>query len=222
MAAISLPVDDALLLSKLAHMPTKKVGELFTALSEIEAGIYYLKDIEASVRNFAEQNDINLENLSRLTYAIINTRISMSGISDSEFVDSIISSVESTSPDVARVRDALQAIIVNFISIDGLFLSIKATQLAFENERQIHEIRIISDLRPVFGSDPNDVRCVFISKTLKIDYMDSGVDIKSAYYAMDDNDLLALERAIDRIKKKSARLSELAETMGVNILEAKT
>ena len=107
------------------------------------------------------------------------------------------------------LADALNAL----LDAHSLSTAAKAADLVTEHEHVYHDIRVITDLRPVFGEDPGaQPEGMTLSATVKLDHFTEG-RIKSLYVAVDEEDLRSIRDAMDRALKKSDTVRELIKAV---------
>jgi hypothetical protein len=95
----------------------------------------------------------------------------------------------------------------------------KASQLWVEREPFIRSLRILSDIRPIFGSDAEEgVLAAMIVNTLLIEYTEQN-QRRSLSLALDSSDINSLRTALDRAEDKVRALSELLRSASVHLLE---
>ncbi len=103
--------------------------------------------------------------------------------------------------------DQFRKRIEEFLSIDGITRSAKTEILRYAHERSVHSLRILTDIRPVFGDDvEKPPEAVVIMHTLKMAYHRAG-RLDEAFFGMDESDLRHLKEAAVRaeLKAKSIR-----------------
>lgn len=101
-------------------------------------------------------------------------------------------------------------------SNEVLYFIEKARHLLTEQSRLIENTRIITDLRPVFEEKKikYPLYCV-IFHNLRIEYSkDLGTNEK-AFFTLDHNDLIQLQKQIDRALKKEEEMQKLCEKSGL-------
>lgn len=96
---------------------------------------------------------------------------------------------------------------------DSLGVAAKVSELRREFGRLFCSARILSDIRPVFGANPEGVPlAAAIIHTLRVTYHD-GDDHRDFHVAMSAADLLQLRHLVDRaLKKETALSTEIAKT----------
>jgi hypothetical protein len=103
------------------------------------------------------------------------------------------------------------------LAIPNLGLVAKAIELFFANERNVQSVRIVSDLRPIFGDDPTmQPVAALVTHVLQIAFWrPTGGPTETLHFALEDDDLRMLEKAVSRAQAKSNTLTEFAEKAGL-------
>jgi len=114
-------------------------------------------------------------------------------------------------------RSNLGAILNDLLDAHSLSTAAKAADLVSEHEHVYGGIRIITDLRPVFGDDPAALpEGVTLAATIKLDHYTGG-RLDSLYIAADDEDLRSIRDSIDRALKKSETMRDLMKANNLPI-----
>jgi hypothetical protein len=117
-------------------------------------------------------------------------------------------------------RSSLHEILNQLLDAHSLSTAAKAADLIVEHEHVYNDIRVITDLRPVFGDDPTaNPQGVTLSATLKLDHFTNG-RINSLYVSVDEEDLRAIRDAVDRGLKKSKTMRELMKANDLPLYRA--
>ena len=138
-------------------------------------------------------------------------------ISDEEIAGAVSSSQSLMLEDNERpkLRSRLQAliavpVIVTLGSAQDLLSELKTTFL---------DVRVLTDIRPIFGRNPSTPpSSAIISQTLKIQFIEES-EIHSIHLAVDAGDLKKLSEAIERATAKVATLRSVLEGAGLPVIE---
>lgn len=101
----------------------------------------------------------------------------------------------------------------------------RARRILLQNERSVATMRIITDLRPVYGDGPPLAPAgMVIVHNLKIDFMlRAGMRTnETTFFALDDNDVISLIEILKRAAEKSIGLRKLAHEVRVPVLHPET
>lgn len=100
----------------------------------------------------------------------------------------------------------------NFFSIVN-----KCYQLLSNRPLPIHELKILSELRPVYSEDATVVKAFVLANTLVVDYAE-GETKHTIHFSLDMDDLRDLSSEVDRAKLKGETLSDEVANWGVDLL----
>jgi hypothetical protein len=121
--------------------------------------------------------------------------------------------------DLEKGRSVLATRLIKFFELNTLFVSAKALGILLSNENLFCSARILTDIRPVFGSDPKTVPTAAVMvHMLDLSYHKDG-DLKHLFVAMDSLDLDTLREALDRAESKTESLKPLIKKAGVEFLD---
>jgi hypothetical protein len=84
-----------------------------------------------------------------------------------------------------------------------LFVSEKAETLAFSDQNILTSQRIITELRPVFDTDGDNIKETLILHTLLIEYYDGISSPRRIAFTLDSADVQALRQSCDRAERKT-------------------
>lgn len=111
---------------------------------------------------------------------------------------------------LATLQERLKAL----LTISSAERTAKAYALAQEAEHILSEVRILTDVRPIFDDVDNPPPSALVTHTLKLEYFDSG-EARQMFFALDEKDLRKLSGVADRALKKQARVIEVLRKAGV-------
>jgi hypothetical protein len=219
MADFHLPARDAKTLAKISKLPSAQISSLMDALRAVEPQLWLSTALQNAVASFAKKNGIAAADVSRIAKTVVLTRLRNEMLTDADFVTSIVASAEEELEAEDFNRKGLQTAIVNLIALDNLNVSIKATLLARESKFHIHTCNIISDVRPVFSREREEVQGLFVASTLKIEYSDAEENVQTMFFALDEGDIESLTSALFTLKKKRKALKALLSKLPTRVLE---
>ena len=122
-----------------------------------------------------------------------------------QFADDICEAMGVNGED--RVR--LKKNITSLLGIEEIGLASKAWDLQTEDERTFCDARILTDLRPIFGTNIQEgPKGMVLVHILKIGFHDAGTGErhKDFYISLDADDLTTLRNVIDRAGQKAESL----------------
>lgn len=117
---------------------------------------------------------------------------------------------------------AFQKHLEEFFSEDRVLgVSAKAVNVSTDTLRHIHEVRVLTDARPIFGDNVNDgPRAFAIIHTLKIKFYEDDSE-HEWYVSLDADDLEELQGAAERALSKEKSLQSALQRLSVPILSWK-
>jgi hypothetical protein len=106
-------------------------------------------------------------------------------------------------------RETFKKRLLRFFELETLFVSAKALTILQSNENLFRGARIVTDVRPVFGSDPSaPPAAAVVVHMLDLSYQKDG-DIKHLYVGMDSMDINILRETLDRADTKAESLKPM-------------
>lgn len=139
-------------------------------------------------------------------------------LSTSEAVKHIAQAMQDSSSEKLKLtdRDQFEERLIALLSSSRLELAGKASSLMQEHERLMRDVRIITDVRPVFGTElegkPNGA---VVLHTLRLTYSDDSGERREFYVAMDAVDLRKLREALKRAEDKAGSLKSMLRDASV-------
>lgn len=97
----------------------------------------------------------------------------------------------------------------------------KALDLWLEHENTIHDMQIVSDIRPIFKADPKQPPDgAMIVHRLKISYHESDKEsVEEFFISLDSRDIDRLRALLDRAEQKAGSLRSVLEAAAVPLIE---
>jgi hypothetical protein len=113
-------------------------------------------------------------------------------------------------------RETLQGRVEEVVSVASVALLGKAVDLATEHDKVYIASQSVTDLRPLFGDDP-ELRpsAALLSHTLKLEYIHDDGRVGNIYVVLDDEDVLTLREDLDRALAKSRSMRSILEDSGM-------
>ncbi len=116
-------------------------------------------------------------------------------------------------------RDAFGSRLSKFIAIKELRQAAKARLLRDEHERSLHDLRILTDARPIFEEEqvePPDRAVIF--HMLKISFHDAD-RVAETFFSLDEADLEYLKKTIERAELKAKSLRESLRQANIKVID---
>lgn len=132
----------------------------------------------------------------------------LSGVSHSTFLDDLMDSISRSRglKPTAKEAPKLRSLLEKVLSVSSLNTISKAARLQRDAERLYCTAKILSDIRPVFGSDPKArPEGAVLTHTLKLGYHE-GKEHREFHVVLDSDDLEALADVLGRARSKDKTL----------------
>ncbi len=182
-----------------------------------------MKDL---TRRLSTELDIDMETASRLVVGALmplnHLRVSL-GLETPEFLETLSKALERETPEAWRNENldrwkALAERIGPLFEKDNTFsVANKSYQMLVNRPNPVADLKILSELRPVYSEDAASVKALVLAQTLVVGYMEGDVK-RTIFLSMDLDDLRTLAAEVDRAKLKNESVSEAASQWGVDLL----
>jgi hypothetical protein len=97
---------------------------------------------------------------------------------------------------------AIQPQLQKLLSLQSVLTLIKGLELIYDHQNLLQNMKILTDVRPIYNEDASDISGAIVSYTLRLDYNTIGHN-KTISLAMDKDDVRKLRNMCDRALKKS-------------------
>ena len=119
--------------------------------------------------------------------------------------------------------DLIRRYLGKFLSTESLIVTSKAFDVLTEHEHTVHDLRIITDLRPIFKESSLEEPvgapvAAVITHTLKISYH-RGREVAEFFLALDDQDIDLLKQLFARAEAKESSLKQILKKSGIPCIE---
>jgi hypothetical protein len=208
--ALQIPPDHQRGLLRLLSLPTEQAADFLKSIESAAKRVRSDKLSSADLQGTSGISSEDLDNMLDTILALYHVR-HHADVSAEEFISDVIDSLREDkkasfveTEKIPAIRERLAA----FLNIDRLNLWAKASVLRYEHERSLHDLRILTDARPVFGEEASaQPQMAVIFHMLKIEYH-AAKGIEEVYFSLDEDDLEYLKRAIIRAETKARSLRE--------------
>jgi hypothetical protein len=134
-----------------------------------------------------------------------------------EFLDDVCESLHAKKND-SNSR-ALRSRLEQLLQADSVLLASKASAIQREHSHVLMSARVLTDIRPVFGEGPESFQAAIVTHSLKLTSIHSN-QVQESFFALDDDDLIMLQKTIARAEAKSKTLRAFIESSGLPNLES--
>ena len=163
----------------------------------------------SAVRSIASVNMVEFGQIAESLASLYTVR-SMQDVSLDDFVEDVSDAMEVLPEEPLRLphseRQQFAEKLRTLLSSDAFAIVAKAYDLATE-ERTFCSARILTDLRPVFGSRVEDgPQAMVVMHTLKLTYHEGSKQHEQFFVALDADDVRNLRKQLDRAEAKAESL----------------
>ena len=197
-----------------------------TRLHEAAKGLPLTLSMKDLTRRLAADLDLDPHFVFDLVVGALmplnHLRVSL-GLETAGFLETLSKALEQEPPADWRTKNldrwrALTERIGPLFEKDNIFsLCNKSYQMLVNRPNPVADLKILSELRPVYSEDAASVRALVQAQTLVVGYMEGDVK-RTIFLSMDLDDLRTLAAEVDRAKLKKETVSEAASDWGVVFL----
>lgn len=223
MSQIKIPLQYEAGLAKALSLSEDAMLSLISSLGESSSSLRpktVVSKVSQSVKHISESDIEPIVNtITSLYLARANMEMSVS-----EFADSIIEAldesdsvlVEVSSENRERLKNRLEAL----LNVESLKVRAKALEVLHEHEHALSRVRVMTDIRPVFGPNADDSPiAAVVVHMLKLTYLEDS-KFKDFFVALDNDDLKLIKEALDRAEKKAQSLKSLLSLVPVSYIDS--
>jgi hypothetical protein len=218
---LTVPFQYRSALHRIALMSDDETRQLKEALAAARPTIRF-PVLLAQVRGALTVDIPDLEDiiqaLSGLSTTRFNTETPIEGVVAD--VASVILSDSGIGPPPKVDKALLEHRLASLLTVEPLVLFARANDVQHECPNLFGSARMLSDVRPLFGSNPKEIIGAMILHNLKITYY-SDNEYKECYFVLDDADVAALRKVLDRAEAKTGTLEQVIDRSGLTYFESK-
>ncbi len=221
---LGIPEQQKGALVKLLRFSSKEWTLLLDVLKEMRPSLFGRSFIAAWTKkaHVPESGARELFGVLAGLYASMDIARDSPQVFASKACEAIRASVDLASQTKEVDWDGFEAHLARALSFDEtLGVSAKASELRAEYGKVFCSARILTDLRPVFGTDVDKgPLAAVVVHNAKITFHENGEETtKDFYVALDSEDIAELKKMLDRASRKEASLVATARKGGTNVLE---
>lgn len=119
-------------------------------------------------------------------------------------------------------RRSFDGLLTDILETESFELTAKAISLAYEQDHIVHgDPRVLTDIRPIFGSDQTDVsvRGAMVTYTLKLEYHERS-RVQELFVALNARQVDELIETLERAKAKAENLKQFVQESPARFVEA--
>lgn len=209
---------------QLRRLGEESVEELLSVLRDEPPA---LSHYELAERIYPKVNSIprdDLVSITRTLFTLYSLR-TRAGLSVPDFAYDVLRAMDENGTAELGLsgqdRVTFEDRLVRLLGVDNIDIGLKANELLIDHEHTIHSARVLTDIRPVFGDDPEDPpKAAVIVHMLKISYHDQNNEVKEFFVALDTGDVDRLVGTLERADAKAKSLRESLNGTGMTYIHA--
>jgi hypothetical protein len=220
--ALTIPERHKTGLIKLLRLPDNLIDQMISAFEGVTPKFF---PEALSVDVISKVKEVSSADLIEIINALLslNSHRVHADMSPEELAGEVVGAMLETGiEDIQLSKDNQEAFkqrLIRFFNIEPLLIASKATDVLQSHENVFCGARILTDVRPVFGSDPSVApNAAVMVHMLNLSYHHEG-QLKELYIAMDTLDIEVLREVLDRADLKSQSLKSLIKRAGVTYLD---
>lgn len=225
MSSLVIPEEYEVGFAKLIALDPPEMERL---LEELSKGPMVLRPTALATK-LAERliGSIDGDDLEEIIQALVSLYYIGEGFErKDEFAEEIVEAIEDSDSEILSLpepdRERFKQQLIKFLDIDSLRIAAKALFLLHEYERVFCDARVMTDIRPIFGSRPDEPpKAALIVHTLKLNYHDA-TGLKEFYISMDSDEMDELMFALDRADLKAKSLRTVLDEAKLSRVDGET
>lgn len=205
-------------LTRISQLGVSRLGTILSALSATQRPIIHSVDLLTLVKDALGTDNASAEAVCRQALAF-NGLIRQANVSITEVRQSLKNAIEdipaaTENPDFASVWADCEASFFEIVNAQSVWLTAKAVSLSYDFANLYRQVRILTDIRPIFDNDGESIKAAVISYTLRLRYdnVEGDHDIS---IAMDEEDVRRLRDQCERAMRKAEKGKELMNTFNI-------
>jgi hypothetical protein len=224
MAGLRIPPEYVRGFLEIRELDEAEEQELLAAL-ESEPPTFNRPELQA--RLLSTLPDTDPDHLERImeTMTTLYALRDNTGLSTPDFAEAVCDAMNASSAEELVLDDEERGFfterLIRLLSVDTLEVAARAADLLGEHAHTMHgPARVFSDVRPIFGPDPEDPpRGAVVVHTLKITYHE-GREVKEFFIALDSKEVDELIGVLGRASLKGESLKRMLGEAGLPHIDA--
>lgn len=217
MASLRIPESHRVGLAKLRQISDENTEAIVSALQRLPLTTIGRKDMTSAISTAVPNLPAgDVEKIAGTLFALYIVRAS-ADVSLTKFAVDVSCALRDggeqfTEEEFARFKERMEKL----LGVETFLATSKALSLQVDHENAFCEAKILTDVRTVFGANPEGQPVGFvITHILKIGHHDAGANHRDFYVALDEDDLMALRGMVERAEKKATSIASLMSKTGI-------
>jgi hypothetical protein len=206
-----------------ARLNDGSFSELYEALRKAPSETPNEKELVAKIPG--QVKTIDVEDIKKIVefLASLYAYRSRTNVSAERLANDIYDAIQREDNHLVREQDAseFKTRLQKALVLDSLnLLTAKAKELQTDVERAFCDARILTDLRPIFGSEVDTPKAMVIVHTLKLAYHDAATGKhEELFVAIDSEDIEKLKAILERAERKTKSLMSRLQAAGIKTVD---
>jgi hypothetical protein len=218
MVTIRIPQEQLSGFRKLVALDSESVRNIAAALKEDFPGLGDSDALTHKVSGAADIPSPDAREIVQVLTSLYMLRARREALVP-EFVQDAIEALDESGNEELKLseeeRIQFKEKLAELLSVEEFSTESKAVDVQFENDRTFYGARIVTDVRPLFGPDPEEPPTgAVIIHMLKITYRERN-RTKDLFVSLDTDDLDTLTKAIERANSKTENLKSFLSASGL-------
>jgi len=208
--ALEIPKEDSGSIALIKTLPRAALERLISAIESAPPVSNPEEMADLIARQIVSIPASRLTPVIETLYTLYHIR-ELSGVRPARFIDDLIEAIQRSPhlPLSQKELTKLRSMLEKLMGISTLKTVAKAARLQRDGERLYCEGKILSDIRPIFGTDPEAApEGAVLTHTLRLGYHE-GAQHKEFHVVLDSEDLIALGELVLRAQVKDKSLRSL-------------
>jgi len=220
---LQIPKQQHSALATFIKYPDKSIEALFAAL-ERERPSLRIGSLASRVASVAELDASEVESILRALAGLYLVLVEK-GVSPATLAQDLVETLNATDEAQLRIEpdeiEPFKERVIRALSFEkSLGITAKVFDVMIQHQRSFCKARILTDVRPVFYTDPRKPpAAAVLVHTLQIRYHEGSADHKEFFVALDNEDLGKLDAVLARAKDKAGSVRSLLKEKEIPFLE---
>ena len=204
-AKLVLQVEDLHDLSIIRDLGAETIQVIINKLSSLDPPPLRPSDLHQTLNEILPNRSNEVNSVMRQLMCLYTIR-RMHDLSAKDLLEGLLHSIATSEPcwtedEISRWR-ALEPQLNNLFSLPNVSTIVKALDLAYDYTDLLQDVKILTDIRPVFNEDASGILGALVSFTLRLS-LDGREGRKSLSITVDEKDVEKLKQICDRALKKA-------------------
>lgn len=204
-AQIVLQSEDLLDLGIIRDLGAETIQAIINKLSNLDPPPLRPSDLHQALNEILPNRSNEVHSVMRQLMCLYTIR-RMNDLSAKDLLEGLLYSITTSDPSWTEVEisswRALEPQLNNLFSLPNVWTIVKALDLAYDYTDLLQDVKILTDIRPVFNEDASGILGAIVSFTLRLS-LDGREGRKSLSITVDKKDVEKLKQVCERALKKA-------------------